>query len=128
LLLLGGDEGNTALPSADVFEFDASARTVRRSALRLDVPRSAAAVVPFRGGWLIAGGFTPGGLSAQVLVMSARGEHQLLDVSLPEGLAEAAVAETGGAGTAGTESGGAVLLLGGITRDRVDARLVRLPE
>lgn len=128
LLLLGGDQGNTALPNADVFEFDASARAVRRSALRLDVPRSAAAVVPWKGGWLVAGGFTPGGLSDDVLVMSAAGEHRPLDVSLPEGLAEAAVAETGGAGPGGAEAGGTVLLLGGITRDRVDARLVRLPE
>ncbi len=118
LLLIGGDDGNTAIPSADIAEFDASRRAVRRSALRLDVPRSAAAVVPWKGGWLIAGGFTPSGLSEQVLVMNAQGEHRPLDVSLPEGLAEAAVAETDGA----------VLLLGGITRDRVDARLVRLPE
>ncbi|MBT9557439.1 MAG: substrate-binding domain-containing protein [Myxococcales bacterium] len=128
LLLLGGDEGNTALPSADVVEFDASARAVRRSTLRLDVPRSAAAVVPWKGGWLVAGGFTTGGLSDQVLVMSAQGEHRFLDVSLPEGLAEAAVAELGATDSGGAESGGAVLLLGGITRDRVDARLIRLPE
>lgn len=105
-------------PTAGILAFDFRKVTLETLPVRLEGPRSGGRALATADGWMLVGGETPQGMRSAVDVLGRDETWRRLDVELPVGVTDAALVELGGVAH----------LLGGLSRERVEARVMRLPE
>ena len=115
VLLVGGKTKQG--PTAEILEFSTETHVIRRLPQRVKRPLADMAAVEVDGQWLVFGGQRFGTLSDTVLELSEAGDTSFLSQRLPYPV-------RGGSVAALNER---VYILGGITSDRIEHRIVRWP-
>ncbi len=122
LRLFGGR--TSAGVSAAIHAFDFRAATLETLAVRLEPGRAGARVLSNAEGWLVVGGESDlpgppaGRMRTQLDLLGREDTWRRLDVELPAGVVDAALVELAGSAH----------VIGGLSRERVEARVLRLPE
>ncbi len=113
--LFGGH--NQQGPTSEILEFDPATGTTKVHTYRLTEPLAGAVVTRWEDGWLIAGGRTHNGPRDRIELLAADGAAKRLSDRLPYPITSAT----------GLALRNKLLIMGGLSDTRVEARIVRFP-